>query len=524
VEEEGRKPAAPELVEEGTRTPWWSFPLTTWAVVGAVLVWFAVQLGRFVGEAPDLDGMIGIRGSLTIWEEGFGGLFKNVGSEGIHPPLMDLVNFVAFGVLGKDPRSLHLISIVLFALFAGGVERFLVPFIQSGGRRVLAAFTITICPALALTLFNVWREGLIMIIVVIALALAVRPLPRKPVALGLVLALLPLTKENGIVFVAPFALYALALDAPNLRARIVRAAWVAGLPLASELLWRLVLELNNASPWSTWVLSDHADEGSYVVALRAMFGFESGEYFRQNLANAFIVNWLWLPAILALATLVFVFRRPSPALVRRAAVLLVGISVIYAWTTLTFPTFTEPRYATPLIMLTVLLVFVGLGHWPRKAQPWVLGALLFVFVAGAWAPTDPISRKVFGTTSVGGEQIYNTAERHRGPDRMDINFQLLNATKRGNARLRRIYASGATLVTGDCNAMKFGEKLYSVGLHADAYDRGLPGARPLKCVFPQDLPPNAANGPEKIALVRTPEEDAAEAPLAVSGPSIIVIH
>ena len=54
-------------------------------------MWFAIQLGRFVGEAPDLDGMIGIRGSLTIYEEGFGGLVKNIGSEGIHPPLMDLV-------------------------------------------------------------------------------------------------------------------------------------------------------------------------------------------------------------------------------------------------------------------------------------------------------------------------------------------------------------------------------------------------------------------------------------------------
>ena len=107
---------------------------------------------------------------------------------------------------------------------------------------------------------------------------------------------------------------------------------------------------------------------------------------------------------------------------------------------------------------------------------------------------------------------------------MDINFALLNATDRGNARLRRIYASNATLVTGDCNAMKFGEKLYSVGLHADAFDRGLPGARPLKCVPVQELPPDAANGPEKIALVRTPEEDAAGAPPAVSGPSIIVIH
>ena len=136
-----------------------------------------------------------------------------------------------------------------------------------------------------------------MIIVVIALALALRPsgIGAKPLALGLVLALLPWTKENGIVFVAPFALYALLIDAADLRARIIRVAYVAGLPVASELLWRLVLKINGAAPWSTWVFSDHADDGSYVVALRAMFGFESGEFFRQNMANAFIVNWLWLP-------------------------------------------------------------------------------------------------------------------------------------------------------------------------------------------------------------------------------------
>ena len=73
-------------------------------------------------------------------------------------------------------------------------------------------------------------------------------------------------------------------------------------------------------------------------------------------------------------------------------------------------------------MLTLLLVFIGLRQWPRRAQPVIIGALLFVFVAGAWSPTDPVSRKIWGTTSVGGEQIYDTAERQRGPDRMNINF------------------------------------------------------------------------------------------------------
>jgi hypothetical protein len=126
--------------------------------------------------------------------------------------------------------------------------------------------------------------------------------------------------------------------------------------------------------------------------------------------------------------------------------------------------------------------------------------------------------------SVGGEQIYNTAELQRGPDRMVINYAILRASHRLNARLRRIFASGATLVTGDCNAMKFGEKLFSVGFQASAFDRGIPGARPLRCVPVDQLPPGAANGAERIALVRTPEEDAQNQPLPVNGRSVVVIH
>ena len=94
-----------------------------------------------------------------------------------------------------------------------------------------------------------------------------------------------------------------------------------------------------------------------------------------------------------------------------------------------------------------------------------------------------------------------------------------------NARLRRIYASGATLVAGDCNAMKFGEKLAAVGdlrvvrSTAASRARGRCAASSRRTCRP--TPPTA---PEKIALVRTPEEDASGQPLAVTGPSIVVIH
>jgi hypothetical protein len=72
--------------------------------------------------------------------------------------------------------------------------------------------------------------------------------------------------------------------------------------------------------------------------------------------------------------------------------------------------------------------------------------------------------------------------------------------------------------------LKFGEKLFSVGFTPSAYDRGIPGARPLSCVPLDQLPPGAERGPEKIALVRTPEEEATARPVDLTGPSVVVIR
>ena len=126
------------------------------------------------------------------------------------------------------------------------------------------------------------------------------------------LALLPLTKENGIVFVAPFALYALLIVAADVRARVIRVAYVAGLPVACELLWRLLREIDDATPWSHLDPVRPRRRRPYVVALRAMFGSraaspapEPGQRVHRQLAVG--------PALLAIVTLVLIFRRPSPA-------------------------------------------------------------------------------------------------------------------------------------------------------------------------------------------------------------------
>jgi hypothetical protein len=500
---------------------------STLAAVAAVLAWYLIQLASYLGEAPDLDAMISLRESLVAHRDGLHGLIADRVGTGVHPPLLDLLSSSAFSLFGEDPRSQQLIGIALFALLAGAVERLLLPFLPAAGQRVAAAFAVVICPSLAITLFLVSREALVLVILAAAIAYTLLgPGVKRPVALGLILALLPLAKETAPVLVLPFVVYAALTGGDSgWKAKLRRGALVLAPAVAAGVAWRIVMAIAGGNNWHTWIVSKHADDGPYVVAIRAIFGLEGSIYWRQNLANAFIVNYLWVPALLAAAAIVLAIRNPASTAIRRAIALLAGLGVVYAWTTLAFPTFTEPRYATPLTLATLLIALIGLPLWSARWRPVMIGVLIVAFAAGSWSPTDPISRKFYGTTSVGGEQIYNTAELQRGPDRMVINYAILRASHRVNARLRRIFASGVNTVTGDCNGMKFGEKLFSVGFQASAFDRGIPGARPgVKCVPVDQLPPGAANGADKIALVRTPEEDAQNQPPAVTGKAIVVIH
>lgn len=490
-------------------------PVPTLAAIGIVLAWFGVQLARFLGDPPDLDAMITLRESLVVRHLGLEGLAA-VSNRSIHPPLLDALSSLMFAVFGDEPRSPRLLSIALFAVVAASVERLLVPWVTTG-QRILSALAVATCPALAVALFLVSREGMMVAVLAAAIAFAVR-CPARPVALGTILAILPLIKETGIVFAVPFAVVAATDGEHPLR----RAACVLAPPIAAAALWQAALVAMDARAWTLWIHSAHADEGPYAVALRAMLGLEPKLFLAQNLVNGLVVNFLWLPAILSIATIVMLVRSEAPRGLPRAAALVGGLALIYAWSTLTFPTYTIPRYAVPLTLCVLIAALLGLPLWPTRARPLILGGLLIVFALGSWTPADPVSRAFFGVTTVAGQPVYDTAEIQRGPDRIVLNFGVLRATRGMNARLQEIYRSPASLVTGDCNALKLGEKLYSVGLHPDAYAAAFPGARALRCVAPDELPRDAGRGADTIALVRLPEDEGKPPPLA--GPSVLTIR
>ena len=51
---------------------------------------------------------------MLIYRDGFEGLVKGINGEGVHPPLMDLINFAGFALFGPQPGSIQIMSIPLF--------------------------------------------------------------------------------------------------------------------------------------------------------------------------------------------------------------------------------------------------------------------------------------------------------------------------------------------------------------------------------------------------------------------------
>src|SRR4051812_22654621 len=334
---------------------------STVVAAGAVLAWFAVQLAQFLGEAPDLDAMVSLRESIVFHRSGLKGLIADRVGTGVRPPLMDTLSSLFFSAFGEDPRSQQYLGILLFVGLAAAVERLLAPWLSTR-LRIFATLAVVSCPALAVVMFTVAREGLILVLVAAALAIALAPGEfdrRRMLTLGAVLGLLPLTKDAALVLVLPFGIYAALMGDPAWRERARRAVLVMGIPIGVSLLWRIFLKAYGGHAGDNWGNSPKAHDRPFVVAPRALFGVGKGLVLRQNIANAWIVNWLWVPALLALATLVLVYRRPASAALRRSVALMCGLGVVFAWTTLTFPTFTVPRYSTPVTMLTILVVLVG---------------------------------------------------------------------------------------------------------------------------------------------------------------------
>ncbi len=271
-----------------------------------------------------------------------------------------------------------------------------------------------------------------------------------------------LSKETGVlvygIMLATHLLFRLFEDRDAFGrrlARLARATMLGAAPLAcyGAFLW-----------W--WAVSHHAsalwNPGVHQRPLDAFrwFDFES-VVLRSELALIFVLGFMWIPTGAVLATFAAGVRRtlaglpdrPLHHVEGRLAGFLATLAALLTYALTAYRTWSNPRYfviLVPMLLLCGLLALVQLRVTPtlRRAGLVLFGVLLLSAERRAW---DPVSRRLFGTFSVGPTDMYRVAGiTHefggRGIDQLGYNLQLTGFHHAQNAVFAALRPTDSTVI------------------------------------------------------------------------------
>lgn len=444
------------------------------------------------GEAPVLDGMVNFRESLTLHASGLRGLLAERGGSA-HPPLLFGLLALVYSVLGRSPGAYNAFGALSSAAASLAVYSLARRHMTPKVAMLSAAFVLSNPLLVACELYPM-SEALIVLGAAVGLFALEADRKRWLLVSG---AMLVLSKSTALMLLVALVVAVLLRDGCRrllTRTSLLRLARrLSPLLPAAVLLagWNLYLSSIGGRGWDSYVFGDDTGSPFAVVAKRLVTLKLFDVHLKQNLQHALFVNFQWLFVAVLIASAAVWWRRSSverrvPFFVQPA---LLG-AFLYAAVALSFPTWTAPRYALPVVVLLNLCTPFLLSERLRPAL--ALGVVLNL--VATFTSVDPLTRVVFGTRKAHGETLYDLDYAWRGPDREMYNLQLSAMARAQDATIRSACASSAEVIVDDCFDLKIGERLWSIGVHPEAYP-AYPKSCPRTC-----FPVEALND-----LGRTPE-------------------
>lgn len=446
---------------------------------------FLSAVGRHIGETPALDPLLFYREATIVATEGLPALYRLTHTA--HPPLLQGLIALAFGLVGRSPAAYTAVGVACFAVGA-----LMVNAVVGRCYAPRAAFAATLllysCPLVLVNTFYPTHEMVLLAVVSSALYFfaADRVVPFRWSLIPLVLL-----KQTALVALASF-LAARLLDRLRHGAARRRLAYDLAdfLPAAAAgLTWAVFLHVVGGSEWRGDLLGQVPGRSTYAyLGDRLLHLGVFNAFLRRNLENALIHNWQWSIALSALALMLGTGARrresPSPAAFRCTAFLTI-FSLSYALLVLSIPTWTIPRYGIPLLLGPYVALGVAAARIGHRAR---FAALVTVLWVVSWVANlsslDPVTAR-HGRIEIHGQRLYDTPEENAGADRLTYNLQFLDAVASQNALVARALRSGADGLVADCTALKLDEKLAAIALHPEFYP--YPSTRPLFCTELEEL-------------------------------------
>jgi hypothetical protein len=310
------------------------------------------------------------------------------------------------------------IGLALAALAAfEAVLRRLMPGGDWVAERALIVAKIAAHPLIAATLLQLNSDFGVYVFFAMSLAAIVWRRYWLAAAAGLMLCF---SKETGaLVYFTALSLHLcfLAMDEKGRaldRVRIVaRACLPALLPLvayAAFLAWWTATQ----PTYAVW------NQGIHERPVAGMRWFDFDDVIlRSYAAIIFVLGFAWIPTSVILADVAFgavraarkLADRTVPGMDGRLAGYLVALTAALVYLLTVYRTWSFPRYfvvLTPLVLIAGFISLLRLGAGPN-ARRFSLAAVGLILFSANFTSWDPVSRRVFGTLSLGSGTVYDVS-------------------------------------------------------------------------------------------------------------------
>lgn len=396
----------------------------------------------FIGNIPYLDGNIDFIQTYDFFTGGFTKFFSNWGS--VHPPFNFLLTNIAF-LFGINPSIYTTLGLIegLASILA---IHYLTKNIIAKDTANLSSLLLAVCPLFIAVGIFALRDFLIIPLLLFSFYFYKK---EKYVEYAITASAAILTKETMLLLPISIVLTELVTikkEYPVKTSKKITKVTSLVLPLFIFIGWLQFLQINNQTPWHDWLFTKTASKGTiYTIIYNSITGNFLNKYAYQQITQLFTLNFNWVYwTISSIGILVYIkkkiYRQHALEKIKKKYNLAKGktilaiiiFSITYMFFVLTIQTYTIPRYILPLIPFMLILTssavkYISLSFPKTK---YVLTIILSTAITGSsFFSIDPISIKLWNTTDILGERLYNLPSSLAGNDRITYNMQYLLLTK-----------------------------------------------------------------------------------------------
>jgi len=415
----------------------------------------------FLHSIPHRDGNIEFVESFDFYSKGVNGYLLKW-REANHPPAKCFLVKILFSIFGVKPIVYNSLGLI-FGSFAIVFFYFLVKTIfQDTKLAFLSSLLLATHPLFVANGLFALRDFLVLVFLIFSLYFYAQD---KPLSYGIFAIFLVFAKETALLFPFIVLIIDLLFNIRNFKKVVIDT-----IPFLAFALWFWKLKSLNLSVWSAHVLSKGGSPFTivmYNLASLASFQFFRGGQFlneqaEQHWRQLFFLNFNWVFWLILFTGLIFrtiktirergflLFSLKTPAAKTLLVIWLFPLAYIFS--VLTFPTYTIPRYALPVIpFLLIGTSWAICKVFPKWLRTLSLGILILVIPLSLFTSSDPISIKLWGKEKFLGEELYPLYLTWAGNDGVTYNWQYLKIVKKRTEAIEAIQSGKRALTPNDCS-------------------------------------------------------------------------